>query len=90
MPSVPVQITNTEYQYGCINFNMSLSWIPPHGDYQIDYYRLRIDGQAHMIVNGTSFFINSLPYFENITVEIAILNCAGEGAESYVTITKGT
>ena len=68
---------------------MSLSWIPPHGNRRIDYYRLRIDGQSHIIVNDTSYMIDSLSYSENITVEIDIANCAGEGAESYITVTKG-
>ena len=89
MPSAPVQITAIDYQYGCINFNASLSWFPPQGDHRIDHYRLRIDGQEHTIINGTSHVIDSLPYSENATVEIDIVNCAGEGAESYVTITKG-
>ena len=91
MPSIPVQITDIDYQYGCMNFNVSLSWIPPHGDHRTDYYRLsRIDGQAHVLVNDTSYVINSLPYFENATLEIDIVSCAGEGAELYVTISKGT
>jgi hypothetical protein len=33
--------------------------------------------------------IESLPYSENITVEIDIMNCAGEGAASTVILTKG-
>ena len=90
MPSAPVQITDIDYQYGCINFNASLSWIPPQGDHRIDYYRLRSDGQEHMIVNDTSYMIDSIPYSENVTVEIDIVNCAGEGAESTVVVTKGS
>ena len=68
---------------------MTLSWIPSHGNHQIDYYQLRIDGQPHAIINGTSYMINSLSYFENITVEIDIVNCAGEGAELNFTVAKG-
>ena len=78
-----------DYEYGCENFNMSLNWIPPHGDHRIDYYRLRIGGQLDTAVNGTSFTINSLPYFENVTVEVIIVNCAGVGGESNVTVIKG-
>ena len=70
---------------------MSLSLTPPRGNYQIDNYQLRIHGQLHTCttVNDTSFMIDSLPYFENITVEVAIINCAGVGAESNITIAKG-
>ena len=78
------------YEYGCTNFNISLNWMPPHGNHQIDYYQIRIDGQSHIIVDNTSHIIDSLPYSENITVEIDIVNCAGVGAESYVTVAKGT
>lgn len=73
-----------------MNYNASLSWIPPHGDHRIDYYRLRIDGQAYIAVNDTSYTVDSVPYSENAAVEIDIVNCAGEGAQSYVTVTKGT
>lgn len=91
VPSVPVQITDINYHYGCMNFNVSLSWIPPHGDHRIDHYRLsKIDRQAHVIVNDTSYTVDSLPYSENTTIEIDIINCAGEGAESYITVAKGT
>ena len=89
VPSAPIKKANNEYQYGCKDFNLTLSWIQPHDDYRIDYYRLRIDGQPDTIINGTSYMIDSLSYFENITVEIDIINCAGEGAESYFTVAKG-
>ena len=89
VPSVPVQITEPLYEYGSTNFNVSLNWIPPHGNHQIDYYRLRINGQSHTIINGTSHIINFLPYSKNITAEIDIVNCAGEGAESTAILTKG-
>ena len=89
-PSAPVQLLDTNYKYGCINFNTSLSWTPPHGNHRIDNYQLRIGGQSYTVANGTSFMINSLPYFENITVIVAIVNCAGVGAESNFPIARGT
>ena len=89
VPSTPVQITDVDYKYECTNFNVSLSWIQPYGNHQIDYYQLRIGGQSHVIVDDTSFIFNSLPYFENITIEVAVVNCAGVGAESTVVITRG-
>ena len=89
-PSVPAQIADTVYDYGCTNFNTTLRWNPPHGNYRIDYYRIRINGQSQAAVNDTSYMIESLPYSENITIEIEIVNCAGEGAVSTVFLTKGS
>ena len=80
---------DTDYEYGCTDFNTSLNWIPPPGDHRIDSYQLRIGGQLHTVENGTSFMINSLPYFENITIEVAIVNCAGVGAQSNFIISRG-
>ena len=48
-----------------------------------------MDGQSHIVVNETSYMIDSLPYSESIMVEIDIVNCAGEGARSTVTLTQG-
>ena len=72
---------------------MSLSWTPPvNYNRRIDNYQLRtiIGNQLFSVVlNDTSFTINSLSYFETIIVELAIVNCAGVGAESNITVVKG-
>lgn len=95
VPLSQVQITNVNYQYGCSSFNTTLSWVAPNS-HRIDYYQIRIGHQlqtAPVLVridsSDVSFTTGSLPYFEPITVGVAIVNCAGAGAELNFTVAKG-
>ena len=87
--SPPTETAQIEYQYGCIDSNVSLRWTPSIGSRRIDYYLVTYDGQSHAVMNGTSDQITAVPYNENFTIQVAAVNCAGSSVPSNFTIAIG-
>lgn len=85
-----MEIMEIGYQYGCTDSNVSLKWTPPIGNHRIDFYLLSFGGQLHAIVNSTSGQIAAVPYGENVTAQVAAVNCAGIGVAANFTTAIGT
>ena len=91
-PNTPTGVQVSERVYNSSEFaSVTLSWNDPAG--RVDSYNIKIsvgsNNSQQFSVTVPSLNLNQIPYNENVTVSISVVNCVAESEEVNISFVIG-